>query len=220
MMGAEAEFEQEALEMFKNLGINNVEELNYFQSSTRGGDKWKDGLRKSSRIPTTEDRLLRVEEPPREDKAKVKSCLSLSPGKTSHDCLARSKSAPDNSNVRQGSMRAWREEKSKNSTINSGAALERHSNRSQDAKTKVLYTREPTLKLLPLQMGNNKLECRIYTHPNYAVVPDASEAFVDLAAHKLVCNAYDRLEGFQEPIHSSDSCVQLESHAEPTSNGK
>ena len=44
----EAEFEHEASKMMRNMGLQDVEKLKFFQSCTDGDEKWKEGLRKPS----------------------------------------------------------------------------------------------------------------------------------------------------------------------------
>ena len=48
-MGTEAEFDREAAQLFRNMGLREVDTINYFQSSSRDSNKWKEGLRKPSR---------------------------------------------------------------------------------------------------------------------------------------------------------------------------
>ena len=52
MSAVEAEFEREATQMLRNIGLRDVDELNYFQTSSSGGNNssrsWKEGLRKPS----------------------------------------------------------------------------------------------------------------------------------------------------------------------------
>lgn len=48
MANNEAEFEHEATKMFFNMGLQDVDRLNFFQSPTDRNEKWKEGLRKPS----------------------------------------------------------------------------------------------------------------------------------------------------------------------------
>ena len=52
MSAVEADFEREATQLLRNIGLRDVDELNYFQTSSSGGSNssrsWKEGLRKPS----------------------------------------------------------------------------------------------------------------------------------------------------------------------------
>jgi hypothetical protein len=218
MNTTEAEFEREAVQMLRNIGLKGVEELNFFQTSSTSSKTWKEGLRKPSkprvrRFRTDDSNPIRRCASPAEEslcRSKVLLASTNSSGSHSlrHERLTHTKSAPEGSNV---SPAACLPERSTATVfkvtstyiplpvsrpVQMGAPTQTRST-EKHTETKVLSAQKPSLKILSMESTGAKLVTS-------SLVSSRKEVYSSITPKPLLpLNVYDRLEKYQDCSHSS-----------------